>query len=110
MEIGELLIFEGFLRTPAGALGTNTDRSAWEREFIARTFLPPHLAAFFLFDGEQVQRFARRDMAGQVRRGIEGLLGLPVLRNLQESLRRYAVDRRGRVAAPTDQKVKAVQA
>jgi DNA sulfur modification protein DndD len=106
----ELLIFEGLLRIPVGPPGSNTDKSAWQRDFIAQTFLPPHLAAFFLFDGEQVQRFARRDMAGQVRRGIEGLLGLPVLRALQDSLRRYAVDRRSRVAAPTDELVKTVQA
>jgi DNA sulfur modification protein DndD len=53
---------------------------------------------------------AHRDMAAQVRRGIEGLLGLPVLRSLQESLQKYAVNRRSLVAAPSDQRVKEVQA
>jgi len=106
----ELLIFEGAARRPVGPPVSETDRDGWFRSYIAQTFLPSYLAAFFLFDGEQVQRFARRDMAGQVRRGIEGLLGLPVLRSLQESLRKYADNRRAQVATPSDEKVKTVQA
>lgn len=98
----ELLFAEGSARRPVGPPTLVNDRSGWFRDYIAQTFLPPHLAAFFLFDGEQVQRFARRDMAAQVRRGIEGLLGLPTLRSLKESLIRYAADRRGEVAAPAD--------
>ncbi len=105
----ELLIFEGVARRPLGPPISENDRAGWFRDYIARTFLPSYLAAFFLFDGEQVQRFARRDMAGQVRRGIEGLLGLPVLRSLQESLLKYADNRRAQVAAPSDEKVKTVQ-
>lgn len=106
----ELLIFEGAGRRPVGPPISETDRDGWFRAYIAQAFLPSYLAAFFLFDGEQVQRFARRDMAGQVRRGIEGLLGLPVLRSLQESLRKYADNRRAQVATPSDEKVKTVQA
>src|SRR5258707_913322 len=30
----ELLIFEGLLRIPVGPPGSNTDRSAWQRDFI----------------------------------------------------------------------------
>jgi DNA sulfur modification protein DndD len=106
----ELLIFEGSGRRPVGPPISENDRDGWFRAYIAQTFLPSYLAAFFLFDGEQVQRFARRDMAGQVRRGIEGLLGLPILRSLQESLRKYADNRRAQVATPSDEKVKTVQA
>src|SRR5690606_16883203 len=78
--------------------------------FIAQTFIPGPLAEFFLFDGEQVQRYANRGMAGQVRLGIEGLLGLPVLRSLKESLLKYAQARRSAAAAPSDQTVRSVQA
>lgn len=106
----ELIIFEGPARRPLGPPVSETDRTGWFREYIAQAFLPSYLAAFFLFDGEQVQRFARRDMAGQVRRGIEGLLGLPALRSLQESLLKYADNRRAQVAAPSDEKVKTVRA
>ena len=97
----ELLIFRGAANRAVGPPPTVTDRPAWFRDFIARTFLPSPLAAFFLFDGERVRQFATRGMEAQVRRGIEGLLGLPVLRSLQDSLRRYADNRRSQVATPS---------
>jgi DNA sulfur modification protein DndD len=105
----ELLVTEGIGRRPIGPPAAVSDRATWFRDYTAQTFLPPHLAAFFLFDGEQVQRFARRDMADQVRRGIEGLLGLPALRSLQESLRKNATNRRAQVATPSDNVVRTVQ-
>lgn len=101
----DLVIYYGVGREPIGPPATVSDRGGWYRDFIAQNFLPTYLAQFFLFDGEQVQRFARRDMTGQVRRGIEGLLGLPVLISLRESLLRYATGRRSQVTAPSDQKV-----
>jgi DNA sulfur modification protein DndD len=73
------------------------DRDEFMRSFIAQKFLPVHLAPFFLFDGEQVQRLAKRDMASQVKVGIEGILGVRVLRELQEDLRSYAQNRRNSV-------------
>jgi DNA sulfur modification protein DndD len=106
----EPLIMEGSARRPIGPPTVVTDRDGWFRDYIAQTFLPVHLAAFFLFDGEQVQRLARRNMAGQVKRGIEGLLGLPTLKSLRESLIRYAASRRGEVAGPADATVKAAKA
>lgn len=106
----DLLIYRGQANRAFGPPPTDTDRAGWFRDYIARTFLPSPLAAFFLFDGERVRQFATRGMEDQVRKGIEGLLGLPVLRSLQDSLRRYADSRRGQVAAPTDVKVNEVQA
>ena len=106
----ELIIFEGRRRSPIAPPAAVTDRDAWYRDYIARIFLPADLAEFFLFDGEQVQRYANRGMTDQIRLGIEGLLGLPVLRSLKESLQRYAQGRRSEVASPSDEKVKAVEA
>jgi DNA sulfur modification protein DndD len=106
----ELLIFRGAANRAMGPPPTVSDRPAWFRDYIARTFLPSPLAAFFLFDGERVRQFATRGMESQVRKGIEGLLGLPVLRSLQDSLRRYADNRRSQVATPSDVKVTDVQA
>lgn len=105
----ELFIYEGRTRKPLGPPPTITDRSGWYREYIAQNFLPSYLAAFFLFDGEQVQRFAKREMAGQVRRGVEGLLGLPVLKSLRESLLKYSTNRRSQVATPSNSKVSQVK-
>lgn len=73
------------------------------RNFIAKAFVPVYLAPFFLFDGEQVQRLAQRDMAAQVKVGIEGLLGVATLRELQEDLRAYINNRRAGLSAQADQ-------
>ena len=106
----ELTIYEGVERRPVAPPFSVEDRDGWYRDFIAQRFLPSSLAEFFLFDGEQVQRYAKRDMSDQVRSGIEGLLGLPALRSLRESLARYAQQRRSGAAAPSDQTVRAVEA
>ncbi|MDK9705330.1 MAG: DNA sulfur modification protein DndD [Sulfuritalea sp.] len=91
----EIQIFEGDTRKPVGPPGVQgTERLDWFRDYIAQTFLPYYLAAFFLFDGEQVSAFAEREMAAQVRVGIEGLLGIPVLKQLADDLRSYASARR----------------
>jgi len=87
----EVHLYEGATRTPVGPSGLQgNDRLDWYRDYIAKNFLPYYLAAFFLFDGEQVSAFAEREMAAQVRSGIEGLLGIPVLRQLADDLRSYA--------------------
>ena len=106
----QLQIFEGQFRTPLAPPHAEEDRDLWYGDWIARRFLHPSLAEFFLFDGEQVQRYANRNMSDQVRSGIEGLLGLPVLHSLKESLDKYAQNRRTRSAPPSDATVKAVEA
>lgn len=87
----------------------NEDRLDFLRAYIAHQFLPHYLAAFFLFDGEQVQALAKRDMSAQVRLGIEGLLGIPVLRELAQDLRNYANNRRGSVGGGSDKVFQRVQ-
>lgn len=69
---------------------TGGDRTDWFKDYVARTFLPYYLGWFFLFDGEMVGTFAEREMATQVKVGVEGLLGLPVLKDLASDLRDYA--------------------
>lgn len=106
----ELFIYEGIGRRPVAPPAAVNDRDGWYREYIAQTFLPAPLAEFFLFDGEQVQRYANRGMSAQVRQGIEGLLGLPVLKSLRESLLKFAQSKRAGASAPSDNTVRAVQA
>lgn len=86
------------------------DRDEFIRSFVAQKFLPVHLAQFFLFDGEQVQRLAQRDMAAQVRLGIEGILGVPVLRELSADLREYAKDRQRRAGHVGDERIERLRA
>ena len=106
----QLQIYEGERRAPVLPPPIVPDKDRWYREWIAHRFLQPSLAEFFLFDGEQVQRYADREMGAQVRKGIEGLLGLPVLHSLKDSLAKYAQNRRTGAAAPSDNTVKAVEA
>lgn len=91
----EIHIFEGTMRKAVGpgALQGN-ERSEWYRDYIAENLLPFTLAHFFMFDGEQVSVLAEREMSAQVRAGIEGLLGIPVLKTLAKDLRAYAEVRR----------------
>ena len=91
----EVHIFKGTTRKAVGpgALQGN-ERADWFREYIAENLLPFTLAHFFMFDGEQVSVLAEREMSAQVRSGIEGLLGIPVLKTLAKDLRSYAEVRR----------------
>ncbi len=106
----DLTIFRGLAREPVIPPSGIENRDEWFRDWIAQRFLHPSLAEFFLFDGEQVQRYANREMGEQVRLGIEGLLGLPILRSLKSSLADYAQRQHTSVAAPTDSTVKKVEA
>lgn len=106
----DLKIFHGIGREPVEPPSGIENRDEWFQDWIAQTFIHPGLAEFFLFDGEQVQRYANQEMGDQVRRGIEGLLGLPILRNLKSSLAAYAQQRRTSAAAPSDSTVKKVEA
>ncbi len=86
------------------------DREDYIRNFVAKSFLPVHLARFFLFDGEQVQLLAKREMSAQVRVGIEGMLGVPVLRHLISDLTAYSSDRRRSLRTVGDESIERLRA
>lgn len=63
-------------------------------------FFPHNIAHLFLFDGEQIERYAARDTAPQlVRSAVHNLLGIDVVDQLERDLQAY--ERRHR---KTDQK------
>lgn len=91
----EIHIYEGLTRRAVGPGSLQGDnRANWTREYIAKALLPHTLAHIFLFDGEQVSVLAEREKSAQVRHGIEGLLGIPILKQLAKDLRSYAGMRR----------------
>ncbi|MFN3448055.1 MAG: DNA sulfur modification protein DndD [Roseococcus sp.] len=94
----EVTILKGLARRPVAPDPSEPEPHVWYRDWLAREFLHPDLAGFFLFDGEAAAIFAEREMSAQVRQGIEGLLGLTWLRRLAESLRGYAANRRTQIA------------
>ncbi|MCX8134749.1 MAG: DNA sulfur modification protein DndD [Roseococcus sp.] len=93
----EVAILKGVARRPVAPDPNDPEPEIWYRDWLAREFLHPDLAGFFLFDGEAAAIFAEREMSKQVRDGIEGLLGLSWLRRLAASLRGYAANRRTQI-------------
>lgn len=92
-----LRIFVGDERKVEAPPRFEQNPEAWYRDWIARTFLPVNLADFFLFDGEMAAAYAERDMAQQVKSGIEGLLGLVWFERLRDDLRDYARNKRAQL-------------
>lgn len=107
----ELIVYEGHEARPVRIPPSEREAGGndYLQAYIARKLIPHTLATFFMFDGEQVQALASRDMAAQVRTGIEGLLGIPVLRELAEDLRKYAANRRTGQGAASDEVIKRIE-
>jgi len=108
----QLEIFEGsgVDRKPVKPRAVEDDgRAGWFRDYIARKLMPFTLAHYFMFDGEQLSALADRGMSAQVRAGIEGLLGIPVLRRLGRDLRAYASARYRETPNVTDEGINIVQ-
>jgi len=105
-EQEELQLYRGKedepLRVP-GPRPSREDRDDYYRGQIARRFIPFHLTEFFLFDGERVQQLAKQEKADTVRIGIEGILGVQLLRELQQRLADYAQNRRSGVERIEDE-------
>jgi DNA sulfur modification protein DndD len=93
----EVSIVTGIGRKTEGPARNDPDPVAWYRDWLSRVFLPTHLAGFFVFDGESASDYANRDMGQQVREGIEGMLGLTWLRELERALGDYYNKRLGEV-------------
>jgi DNA sulfur modification protein DndD len=65
-------------------------------ELLDQRFVPAHLAPFFFFDGEEVKTLANRNRIEQIKTGMEGLLGVVLLRGVQKRLEQYQANNRYR--------------
>ena len=63
-------------------------------EVLDEFFVPAHIAPFFFFDGEEVKKLADQNRIEQVKQGLEGLLGVVLLRSLTERLRSFERSKR----------------
>lgn len=61
-------------------------------------FVPAHIAPFFFFDGEEVKKLADQSRIEQVKQGLEGLLGIVLLRNLAERLKTFEQTKRSTIS------------
>ncbi|MEB3095589.1 DNA sulfur modification protein DndD [Achromobacter sp. D10] len=66
-------------------------------EMLDELFVPAHVAPFFFFDGEEVKKLADQSRLEQVKQGLEGLLGVVLLRSLADRLRNYEAGKRQEV-------------
>ncbi|HEX8375313.1 MAG TPA: hypothetical protein VF606_09050, partial [Geminicoccaceae bacterium] len=88
----ELLLRAGddrrLIQPPPGTATTD-----WYEDEIERRIMPSGLAPFFVFDGEQVERWAERRLADQVQSAVGRMLGIDSLRGLVDDLLAFARDR-----------------
>ncbi|MFL9709341.1 DNA sulfur modification protein DndD [Methylobacillus sp. Pita1] len=73
-------------------------------ELLDQQFIPAHIAPFFFFDGEEVKKLADQNRVEQIKQGIEGLLGVVLLRKLEKRLQQYQANRSQGVSAVDEQK------
>lgn len=66
-------------------------------ELLDEMFVPAHIAPFFFFDGEEVKKLADQSRVEQVKQGLEGLLGVVLLRSLADRLKSFESIKRGEV-------------
>jgi len=67
-------------------------------EILEQYFIPAHLAPFFFFDGEEVKSLASQNRVEQIKTGMEGLLGVVILRELRKRLQQFQIHKRQGVA------------
>lgn len=68
-------------------------------------FVPAHIAPFFFFDGEEVKKLADQSRIEQVKQGLEGLLGVVLLRNLAERLKTFESGKRSAISNVDDENI-----
>lgn len=84
----EILIYD--IRDGIRAQTRNADQI---EEILDQYFVPAHLAPFFFFDGEEVKRLADHNRVEQIKMGMEGLLGVVLLRKLETRLQQYQANK-----------------
>ncbi|TAK72453.1 MAG: DNA sulfur modification protein DndD [Betaproteobacteria bacterium] len=73
-------------------------------ELLDQRFIPAHVAPFFFFDGEEVKKLADQSRVDQIKSGIEGLLGVVLLRKLKKRLEEFQTNRSSGVSVMDEQK------
>lgn len=73
-------------------------------ELLDQQFIPAHVAPFFFFDGEEVKKLADQSRSDQIKSGIEGLLGVVLLRRLKKRLEEFQTNRSSGIPVVDEQK------
>ena len=75
-------------------------------ELLDEVFVPAHVAPFFFFDGEEVKKLADQSRVEQVKQGLEGLLGVVLLRSLADRLKSFEGLKRGDVVSVDEKRLR----
>jgi len=96
---GDYVVSRRWRRLPDGAVDEELtlaldgneidDLSDASRQDFLDSLLPPGLAGFFLFDGEQIQALADDENGAYLADAVKRLLGLDLIDQLQTDLRRF---------------------
>ena len=86
-------------RDVPGSPRTDGKNSFYLSELLEQQFIPAHIAPFFFFDGEEVKRLADQSRIEQVKQGLEGLLGVVLLRGLADRLKGFEASKRQNIAS-----------
>ena len=73
-------------------------------EILEEIFVPAHVAPFFFFDGEEVKKLADQSRVEQIKQGLEGLLGVVLLRALTDRLKMYESNKRQEMVSVDEQR------
>lgn len=74
-------------------------------DLLDEIFVPAHVAPFFFFDGEEVKKLADQSRVEQVKQGLEGLLGVVLLRSLADRLKSFESSKRSDVVSVDEQRL-----
>ncbi len=86
-------------RDAPGSPRTDGKNSFYLSELLEQQFIPAHIAPFFFFDGEEVKKLADQSRIEQVKQGLEGLLGVVLLRSLAERLKGFEAGKRQNISS-----------
>ena len=74
-------------------------------DLLDEIFVPAHVAPFFFFDGEEVKKLADQSRVEQIKQGLEGLLGVVLLRSLADRLKSYEANKRGEIVSVDEENI-----
>ncbi len=82
-----------------GSPRTDGKNGFYLSELLEQQFIPAHIAPFFFFDGEEVKKLADQSRIEQVKQGLEGLLGVVLLRGLADRLKGFEASKRQNITS-----------
>jgi DNA sulfur modification protein DndD len=113
-----------YFKSPSGTWTTDEEAVVWEQsrgipgtpmkdgkngfqlsDLLDDHFVPAHIAPFFFFDGEEVKKLADQARIEQVKQGLEGLLGVVLLRQMAERLRNFEASKRSAVSSVDEETI-----